>query len=122
MRVAEGGTERFGTLRSDVPTLAELYAGAGYCTAAFVNNIYLSPTFGLDRGFHTYDYREEAPFGFPISAFGGSDDSDVPLAALEAWQEHTSTEIDVRLFPGGHFYLNDERPQLLRVLARALER
>jgi medium-chain acyl-[acyl-carrier-protein] hydrolase len=70
----------------------------------------------------TYDYREEAPFSFPISALGGSDDSEVPLAALEAWQEHTTAELDVRLFPGGHFYLNEHRTRLLRVLARTLER
>jgi medium-chain acyl-[acyl-carrier-protein] hydrolase len=70
----------------------------------------------------TYEYQAEAPFDFPISAFGGSDDAEVPLAVLEAWREHTTADLDVRLFPGGHFYLNEQRPQLLRVLTRMLER
>lgn len=36
-------------------TLAELFQGAGYETAAFVGNIVLRRRSGLDRGFETYD-------------------------------------------------------------------
>ncbi len=36
-------------------TLAELLAGAGYDTAAFVSSFVLDPRFGLDQGFAVYD-------------------------------------------------------------------
>jgi arylsulfatase A-like enzyme len=39
-----------------LPTLAEALRGCGYATAAFAaNTAYLSETFGLQRGFETYD-------------------------------------------------------------------
>jgi arylsulfatase A-like enzyme/Flp pilus assembly protein TadD len=46
------GTSR---LASDVPTLAEILAGRGYRTGAFVAAFVLNHQFGLDRGFATYD-------------------------------------------------------------------
>ena len=44
-----------GVLSADVPTLAELLAGRGYRTGAFVGAFVLNRKFGLDRGFETYD-------------------------------------------------------------------
>ncbi len=41
-------------LRSDVPTLAEHMAAAGYRTGAIVTNPYLKKSFGISRGFETY--------------------------------------------------------------------
>lgn len=44
----------------DVATLASVLAEHGFATAAVVNSNYLSRTFGLDRGFHQFEYvREE---------------------------------------------------------------
>jgi arylsulfatase A-like enzyme len=46
-------------LRSDVTTLAERLAAAGYETGAIVaNSGYLNHAFGIDRGFEHYDDRE----------------------------------------------------------------
>ncbi len=47
----------FGRLHESVPTLAEAFRAAGYATAAFVNNPYLTPLLGLDRGFDVYDHE-----------------------------------------------------------------
>jgi arylsulfatase A-like enzyme len=41
-------------LGSDLPTLAERFAEHGYRTGAIVSNVFLSPDFGLNRGFQTY--------------------------------------------------------------------
>ena len=41
-------------LRSDVPTLAERMAEAGYRTGGIVTNPYLKKSFGISRGFETY--------------------------------------------------------------------
>ncbi|WP_290811363.1 sulfatase, partial [Halovivax sp.] len=45
------GTKRFDP---DVPTLAEALGDAGYRTACFSNNTWLSPEFGYDRGFDEF--------------------------------------------------------------------
>ena len=50
------GKQFFGHLDSGVRTLAELLSEHGYTTAAMVNNPFLKPEFGLDRGFDLYDY------------------------------------------------------------------
>jgi len=42
-------------LSSHIPTLAQCLASHGYRTACFSNNAWLSPHFGLDRGFQRFD-------------------------------------------------------------------
>ncbi len=44
-------------LAADAPGLAEAFRRAGYATAAFVNNSFLVPGSGLERGFDVYDHR-----------------------------------------------------------------
>jgi arylsulfatase A-like enzyme len=49
---------RFGRLAPEIPTVAEQLLAAGYATGAIVNNVFLAPEFGLQRGFgEDYDYR-----------------------------------------------------------------
>ena len=47
---------QFGQLDTLLPTLAEAAAAAGFATAAVVNNAFLGPRFGVDRGFDSYDF------------------------------------------------------------------
>jgi medium-chain acyl-[acyl-carrier-protein] hydrolase len=68
----------------------------------------------------TYVYQDAEPLDCPISALGGLYDRYVSRADLEAWREQTSAAFSARMFPGGHFYLNRERPLLLRALAQEL--
>jgi len=49
--------DRFGLLDPAIPTVASALKGEGYRTAAFVNNTFLAPAFGLDQGFDVYDYE-----------------------------------------------------------------
>jgi arylsulfatase A-like enzyme len=44
-------------LDKTIPTLAEELQRAGFATGAIINNPWLKPRFGLDRGFDTYDYQ-----------------------------------------------------------------
>ena len=55
----------------------------------------------------SYAFSPEPPLDCPISAFGGVDDSSVGHDALVAWGEHTSRRLMVRLFAGGHLFVND---------------
>jgi arylsulfatase A-like enzyme len=47
---------RFNRMDERLPTLASLLAERGYRTAAWVNNTYMAPEFGLAKGFEEYDY------------------------------------------------------------------
>lgn len=69
----------------------------------------------------TYAFEHDAPFEFPLSAYGGLADDHVGREALEAWSEHTTGPFQVRMFPGDHFYINTQRPLLLRTLAREVD-
>lgn len=48
---------RFGRRDPNTPTLACALAARGYRSAAFVNNTFLAPEFGLNAGFDVYDYN-----------------------------------------------------------------
>ena len=49
--------KRFQRLDPRLPTLPELLTEAGFSTWASMNNAFLHPRFGLDRGFDTYDFE-----------------------------------------------------------------
>ncbi|MCB1630180.1 MAG: thioesterase [Sinobacteraceae bacterium] len=50
----------------------------------------------------------------PIHAWGGREDPTTPVAHLEAWGRRTRTGHSVKLFDGGHFYLDPARATVLR--------
>ena len=56
--------------------------------------------------YRNYVYADDAPLACPIRAYGGDVDPNVRREHLEAWARETSASFRVRLFPGGHFYLN----------------
>lgn len=68
----------------------------------------------------TYVYVAEAPLDCSISAFGGLEDGRASPNQLLAWREQTQRNFQLHLFPGDHFFLNENRAQLLAVLAREL--
>ena len=52
-----------------------------------------------------YDHTPEAPLDLPLLAMGGTDDPEVSREGLEAWSAYTSGPFDLRIYPGGHFFL-----------------
>lgn len=63
----------------------------------------------------THEYRPSERLSCPISIYGGSQDTDVLLADLHAWREHTSGAFKVRLFPGDHFFIHSANAEFLQV-------
>jgi medium-chain acyl-[acyl-carrier-protein] hydrolase len=68
----------------------------------------------------TFQPTKGAPLPCPISAFGGAQDTEVPRSHLEAWRDQTDGSFRVRVFPGGHFYLNSQPDALLGDIAETL--
>jgi medium-chain acyl-[acyl-carrier-protein] hydrolase len=67
-----------------------------------------------------YDYTIEPPFDFPISVFGGLQDSAVSRAHLEAWRSQTLCAFSLDMLSGDHFFLNSAKPLLLQKLSQKL--
>jgi surfactin synthase thioesterase subunit len=68
----------------------------------------------------TYQYQDADPLDCDMTAMGGLKDIHVPRSSLQAWQAQTTAAFTVRMFPGDHFYINQDRMLLLRVIARTL--
>jgi medium-chain acyl-[acyl-carrier-protein] hydrolase len=76
------------------------------------------PTLRADVAIHeTYAFGEQPPLECPATAYGGVADPRVSRAQLEAWARHFAGPFILRMFPGGHFYLQDDRAAVLRMLS-----
>ncbi len=64
----------------------------------------------------TYIYQNGEPLSVPISVSGGLDDPKVSRAYLEAWDQQTLMKFQLRLHSGGHFYLANHLPEVLKMI------
>jgi medium-chain acyl-[acyl-carrier-protein] hydrolase len=71
--------------------------------------------------YRKWSYTEEDPLPCPIRAYGGDSDPHVTREHLEAWREQTCGSFEVRMFPGGHFYLRARRAEFLEALGGDLD-
>jgi len=62
----------------------------------------------------------QPPLPIPVSAFGGDSDPMTPPADLKAWEKETQAAFELRIFPGGHFYLDAQRKAVISEIARIL--
>ena len=67
-----------------------------------------------------YCYRPEPPLSCPIHVYGGASDRVVSVAGAGAWQAQTTSTFDLRVFPGGHFFLHDTVAELQHDLVEKL--
>lgn len=63
-----------------------------------------------------YNYQTRSPLNCPITVYGGMDDVDAEPDALLAWKELTQGTFDMKVFPGGHFFLQTCRQEFLSTL------
>jgi surfactin synthase thioesterase subunit len=69
----------------------------------------------------TYEYTSEPPLACPISACGGMLDYATQQPAIAAWEAQTTAGFKLRMFPGGHFFLNENRAEYLAALLEDLK-
>lgn len=72
------------------------------------------------RVVETYEYVPGEPLPCPITALGGSDDTVVSMADLSGWGQHTRAKFRHRMYRGGHFFIRDQLPQMLRFINQQL--
>jgi medium-chain acyl-[acyl-carrier-protein] hydrolase len=68
----------------------------------------------------SYVYRSAEPLTCPISVFGGECDAVTTVDGLKVWEKLTTGPFTFRMFPGGHFFINTARDELLNEIARSL--
>lgn len=65
----------------------------------------LPATRGDYKAVETYRHVPGPPLDCPLTVLTGDSDPHVSLADAEAWAAHTEGEFDLKVFPGGHFFL-----------------
>jgi medium-chain acyl-[acyl-carrier-protein] hydrolase len=70
----------------------------------------------------TYEYHPESLLECPMTIYGGLEDHTVEAERLAAWREMTVGACEIRMFPGGHFYLNNSEAIFLQTFAGDLLR
>lgn len=69
----------------------------------------------------TYKYEEKPRIECPILALGGKEDTTVPYSKLKAWENYTTKEFTINLFPGGHFFLNTYKEGVLATISTIIK-
>ncbi len=70
----------------------------------------------------TYQYQAEPKLPCPILALGGTEDKAIQRFMLEAWAEQTTRPFKLIMFPGNHFYLEEQREAVLKTLLQELKK
>ena len=65
----------------------------------------------------TYQWQHHVPLNCPLTVYGGSEDPHATRTELAQWRGLTTSDFQLRIFSGGHFFINDARAQLLKTLA-----
>lgn len=62
----------------------------------------------------TYQYVESTPLDSKIVAYGGRFDQEVKYEDIIAWERHSMNHLEVKMYEGDHFYLRDNKENLLK--------
>jgi pyochelin biosynthesis protein PchC len=95
--------------RDDAGLIAEMVALSGTDQAILgdpeILRMVLPAIRGDYRAVETHRHRDGPPLTCPITVLTGDADPRVSLDEAAAWKDHTSAGCDVRVLPGGHFFL-----------------
>ncbi len=69
-----------------------------------------------------YSYASDSLLSCPIIAVGGIDDHETSRTRLELWRNETDSYFELKMFEGGHFFINSAHKPLLQFVTRQLER
>ncbi|WP_406144466.1 thioesterase II family protein [Streptomyces sp. NBC_01012] len=66
----------------------------------------------------TYRCASGVTVSAPITALVGDRDPAVTTEEVQSWSGHTTGAFDLRVYPGGHFYLSEQAPAVLALLGQ----
>jgi surfactin synthase thioesterase subunit len=104
-------------LKDDAGLVAEMRAVGGTDPRLFDDDelvaAALPATRNDYRAIERYEYHPGAPLSCPVTALVGDADPQADVEDAEAWREHTGAGFALRVFPGGHFYLDAHRAEVV---------
>ncbi|WP_434598925.1 thioesterase II family protein [Streptomyces sp. A5-4] len=72
------------------------------------------------RALASYRWLHGDPLDMPITVLTGCDDPVVPVTEAARWSEHTRSSCGLRVFPGNHFYLDEQVTEVAEALTDEL--
>ncbi|MFE7778352.1 thioesterase II family protein [Streptomyces sp. NPDC057445] len=79
------------------------------------------PAFRSDyKAAETYRWRPGATLRCPVHTLTGDADPQVTVAEAEAWHEHTTGAFELKVFRGGHFYLNAHAAEVIALIRQRM--
>jgi surfactin synthase thioesterase subunit len=108
----------------DATVLAELRLLSGP-QAAFLDNpevlaLSMASIRADYRAVETYRHEPGRRLGCPITVLAGAQDPRISIEEARGWAEHTTADTDVRVYPGGHFFLVEQSAPVLALIVGQL--
>jgi medium-chain acyl-[acyl-carrier-protein] hydrolase len=72
------------------------------------------------KAFETHDHEPGPPLPVPMTILGGFGDRLARPESLEEWGRYTHASFDVRVFPGGHFFVHSDEDEVVATVAEIL--
>lgn len=67
-----------------------------------------------------YRPRGRQPLDMPVVGLAGRDDPLVDVAEVDGWSRWTTQGFELNVFPGGHFYLSEQWPTVIKLIGDGL--
>jgi integrase len=84
------------------------------------NALILPVVRGDYRAIETYRCAPGPRLACPLTVLVGDADPLTTVDEARAWSDHTTGDVDVRVFPGGHFYIEQHQAEVVRITAERL--
>jgi len=82
---------------------------------------YFLPIIRADlQALETWHPPSSEKLGCNFCISGGTHDPLAPFAGLSAWRNHSSGSTKINMFPGGHFYLDEQTNEVIAMITRTL--
>ncbi|WP_308191910.1 thioesterase II family protein [Kitasatospora humi] len=108
------------TCRSDDAILAEVRRLSGTSAALLGDDEMMRAALPALRADYTaieaYRCAPGATVNCPITVLTGDSDPKTTLDEAKAWGDHTTEPLDLRVFPGGHFFISERSKDVMKVL------
>lgn len=72
------------------------------------------------RAVETYRHAGEQKLACPVRVLLGEADDMTTMDQATAWRAHTTASCEITVFPGGHFYLNEQFDTVMRTITHQL--
>lgn len=73
------------------------------------------------RAVETYRHTPGETLRCPVTVLVGDDDPKVTVDEARDWAAHTTGPFELKVFPGGHFFLQDHQEEILAAIARHVD-